>query len=349
MQFHEVANIFPMMDGEQFKDLCKDIAANGLIEPIWTWCEKIIDGRNRFRACEEVGILPQFREWDGTEDKLLPFVISLNLKRRHLNESQRAMIAANMANLGWGQRTDRVANLQLSPVTQTEAAKMFNVSPRLVADAKRVIETSEPETIAKIQEGKTTVSQIARRFNRQAKMDEISKGNRPLDSKAQKYSVIYADPPWRYDFSFSDSRAIEEHYPTMEIEDIMALPVHDITSDNAILFLWCPPAFTKKAIAVVEAWGFEYRTNMVWVKDRIGAGQWVRQRHELLLIGRKGEIPTPEGSNRPDSVLEAPRQEHSVKPCEMYEIIERMYPELSRVELFARNKREGWHVWGNQS
>lgn len=205
------------------------------------------------------------------------------------------------------------------------------------------------DEIEKVKLGVTTASQILRRINRQEKINIISQGNQPLNGNGKKYSVIYADPPWKYDFSFSDSRAIEEHYPTMELDEIMALPVGDIISDDAIIFLWCPPAFTKKAIMVLEAWGFEYRTNMVWVKPSIGAGQWVRQRHELLLIGRKGNIPTPEGSNRPDSVIEAPRGKHSEKPKCAYEIIERMYPDLNRIELFSRKARAGWSAWGNQS
>jgi N6-adenosine-specific RNA methylase IME4 len=236
----------------------------------------------------------------------------------------------------------------IEPPDDTPTLAEMGLDKKISKLAQDVAKLTDDE-IEKVKTGVTTASQLLRRVRRETKMQEISEGNRPLDTQDKKYSVVLADPPWRYDFSFSDSRAIEEHYPTMEIEDIMALPVHAILSDNAIIFLWCPPAFTKKAIAVVEAWGFEYRTNMVWIKPSIGAGQWVRQRHELLLIGRRGEIPTPEGSDRPDSVIEADRQGHSVKPECVYDIIEKMYPELDRVELFARNKRDGWDSWGNQS
>lgn len=204
------------------------------------------------------------------------------------------------------------------------------------------------EQIESVKEGTIAIGQVQRRERRKSKMEEISRNNSPLDAD-KRYSVIYADPPWKYDFSFSDSRAIEEHYPTMEFEEIMSVPIKEFVSDDAILFLWCPPAFNKKAIAVLEAWGFEYRTNMVWVKPSIGAGQWVRQRHEMLLIGRRGDIPTPEGSDRPDSIVEAPRGRHSEKPKEFYRIIEKMYPGLLRIELFARNKQEGWDRWGNQA
>lgn len=98
----------------------------------------------------------------------------------------------------------------------------------------------------------------------------------------------------------------------------------------------------------MESWGFDYRTSMVWVKPSIGPGQWVRQRHEYLLIGVRGSIPTPKGVDKPDSVIESPREEHSKKPEIVYDIIERMYPELPKVELFCRNPREGWCAWGNQ-
>jgi len=134
----------------------------------------------------------------------------------------------------------------------------------------------------------------------------------------------------------------------MELEDIKALPVQEVCADDALLFLWCPPAFTRKGIAVLEAWGFSYRTNMVWVKPSIGPGQWVRQQHELLLIGRKGNFPTPEQENRFPSVIQAERGKHSEKPPIVYGIIEQMYPDMRRIELFARAQREGWVAWGNE-
>jgi N6-adenosine-specific RNA methylase IME4 len=224
----------------------------------------------------------------------------------------------------------------------------MNVSRRGVQLAKQVLQEASPEIVAKIDAGELAVSQYARCFTRRKKMKEISEGNKSLDGNEKKYSVIYADPPWKYDFSFSDSRAIEEHYPTMELEEIMALPVCDLSAEHSIIFLWCPSAFTMKAGKVMEAWGFEYRTQMVWVKPSIGPGQWVRQQHELLLIGVKGKIPTPEGSDRPASVIVAPREEHSKKPDIVYDLIEKMYPELDRIELFARQQHPGWDVWGNQ-
>lgn len=99
----------------------------------------------------------------------------------------------------------------------------------------------------------------------------------------------------------------------------------------------------------MEAWGFEYRANEVWVKPSIGMGVWTRNRHELLLIGRRGKASPPEPKARLDSVIEARRGRHSEKPACVYERLERLYPQLSKLELFARGKvRPGWTAWGNE-
>jgi N6-adenosine-specific RNA methylase IME4 len=354
MEYHPISNIFPLMEGNEFDDLCHDIAANGLIEPIWTYDGMILDGRNRQRACDLVGIKPQYREYSG--DNPLQFVTSMNVRRRHLNESQRAMIAARLANMGWGgdrkstpiSQENQVANLPLEPISQERAAEMLNISSRSLRSAKQILETASPEVVAEIDAGNLAVSQYARRYTRQEKIQKISEGNKPLNGNGKRYSIILADPPWQYEHPLSDSREIENQYPTLSLDEIKVIPIDTILSEQAILFLWCPAPLIEHGLDVMKSWSFEYRTNMVWVKSSIGAGQWVRQRHELLLIGRKGEFPTPEGSNRPDSVIEAPREEHSKKPDIVYDIIDKMYPELERIELFARQKHENWDSWGNE-
>jgi len=363
MEFHELANLFPMMSEAELNLLVEDMCVNGYdtSSPIVMYEDKILDGRNRYKAAQAAKVEPVFITLNHGSDPL-EFVLRHNLHRRHLNESQRAMIAAKLANM---KRTDtlkqnRSANLHIGgspiedinaweakPLSQAQAAKMMNVSPRLVASAKRIYEIAPVTIIENINNGKLAVSQYGRRFTREAKIEKISQGNKPLDKKGKKYSVILADPPWQYEHPISDSRKIENQYPTMSIDKICEIPINAICSENAVIFLWATTPMLKKGIQVLDAWGFEYRTSMVWVKPSIGPGHWVRNRHEYLFIGVRGDIPTPE--NKPDSVIEAPRTGHSVKPECVYEIIERMYPELERVELFARNQRKGWDAWGNQS
>ena len=163
-----------------------------------------------------------------------------------------------------------------------------------------------------------------------------------------RYPVLYADPPWRYEHAPAGgkNRSIERQYPTMDLDAICALPVGELATDDAVLFLWATSPKLAEAMRVIEAWGFDYRTNAVWVKDRIGMGYYVRARHELLLIARRGALPVPAPSARPDSVLEAPRAAHSAKPPETYALIERMYPDLPRVEMFSRTAVDGWDSWG---
>lgn len=177
----------------------------------------------------------------------------------------------------------------------------------------------------------------------------ISKGNAALDLP-QRYPVIYADPPWRYEHVKTESRAIENQYPTMELEAICAMPVSSkVATDDAILFLWATSPKLAEAMRVIESWGFTYRTCMVWVKDKIGMGYYARQKHELLLIATRGNPPVPPPAARPVSVIEGAREKHSAKPLAFAYAIERMYPELPKVELFCRSPRTGWAVWGNQA
>lgn len=181
-------------------------------------------------------------------------------------------------------------------------------------------------------------------INRWLKRWDINQSIKPAELPKSLFSIIYADPPWEYEFSKSKSRAIESHYKTMSLQDICDLPIP--TDSDAILFLWATNPKIREALQVVEAWGFEYRTNMVWVKDKIGMGYYVRGQHELLLISRKGKLPPPDEANRVSSVINAPRLDHSRKPDTVYQIIENMYPHQKYIELFARNKRPGWVNWG---
>lgn len=159
---HPIADIFPLMLGEEFVALKQDIRAHGLREPIWMLDGMILDGRNRFRACQEVGVAIDTREYQGNDPAA--FVISLNLKRRHLDESQRAMIGARLANMpkhgdGRNQHTkEGAANLPNPLITQSAAAGMLNVSERLIRSAKKIERTAEPELIAAVDHGEISVS-----------------------------------------------------------------------------------------------------------------------------------------------------------------------------------------------
>lgn len=384
MQAHPVAEIFPIMSDSETADLAADIREHGLREPIWIdHTGRVIDGRNRWRACEMAGVEPTTRVYEGEERDLVAFVVSLNLKRRHLDESQRSMVAAKIANLSHGQRAD--TQICGTAVTQPVAAELLNVSTRAVQHATKVQQHGAPELVAAVERGEVKVSVAAdvatkpkeeqreivargereileaakkiraeraevRREERIENIARISEGNAPLLTP-RRYPIIYADPPWRYENPpmGGTNRSIENHYPTLDLGEICALPVADIAADDCLLYLWATAPKLAECFQVIDAWGFEYRTCMVWVKDKIGMGYHARNRHELLLICKRGAIPPPSVEDRPDSVVEAARGKHSEKPDEFYEIIERAYPTLAKIELFARETREGWAAWGNQA
>jgi N6-adenosine-specific RNA methylase IME4 len=116
-----------------------------------------------------------------------------------------------------------------------------------------------------------------------------------------------------------------------------------------VLYMWATSPKLEEALQVINAWGFSYRTNAVWVKDKIGMGYYFRQQHELLLIASKGTLPTPLPSLRVSSLIHAPRLKHSQKPDIVAETLEIWYPKIPKLELFCRSPREGWGVWGNES
>ncbi len=169
------------------------------------------------------------------------------------------------------------------------------------------------------------------------------------------YNVIYADPPWEYD-NTGVHGAADHHYPTMPLEDISKLLDDQCIriADNAVLFLWATNPFLQDAFYVINAWGFEYKTNIVWVKTDLvkpGSGFYVRGRHELLLICTRGSFTPLDPNIAPPigSVVIAPVQDHSNKPDEFYDIIERLYTGCNYIELFARQRRDGWEGWGHDS
>jgi N6-adenosine-specific RNA methylase IME4 len=163
-----------------------------------------------------------------------------------------------------------------------------------------------------------------------------------------KFGLIYADPPWSYR-DLGHTRRIDRQYSTMCTGNVAALPVADVSLPDAVLFLWVTAPLLPDGLEVLNTWGFKYCSNMVWDKEIFGMGHYARIQHEHLLIGRKGRPGiAAEGARNIPSVIRARRGKHSAKPVEAYEIIERMYPALSKIELFARARRPGWASWGDE-
>lgn len=170
-----------------------------------------------------------------------------------------------------------------------------------------------------------------------------------------KYGIIYADPPWRYDNQKNNDPAMGGiTYPTMSLEDICNMPIHNIASKNSILFLWATMPKLREALEVIKAWGFNYKTcAFCWVKQNpsgngiySGLGHWTNGNAELCLLATKG-APKRVSKNVKQIVL-APRGRHSAKPPEVRDRIVQLIGDMSRIELFAREEPEGWDCFGNE-
>ncbi len=160
-----------------------------------------------------------------------------------------------------------------------------------------------------------------------------------------KYSVLLADPPWQFDNAGLPESA-ESHYPTMPTDDISNLPIPTLCTQGTVLFLWATNAMLEDALQVCNAWGFNYKSNIVWIKPAGPSMGWfVKSRHELLLICTRQDNPHPK--EKPTSWFEAPTSKHSRKPDLIYSMIEEMYPG-PYLELFARETKKGWSSYGNE-
>jgi N6-adenosine-specific RNA methylase IME4 len=178
-----------------------------------------------------------------------------------------------------------------------------------------------------------------------------------LDGVTGKYSTILIDPPWR--FQNRTGKVAPEHrrlrrYATMSFQEIEALPVFRHADERSHLYLWCPNALLLEALQIMKAWGFQYKTNIVWYKvrkdggpDGRGVGFYFRNVTELLLFGVKGSMRTLAPGRRQVNVIVKRKREHSRKPDEFYDVIEQCSPG-PYLELFARHPREGWTSWGDE-
>lgn len=189
-KFHPLADLFPMLSDGEATALSSDIATHGLHEPIVLYAGKILDGRNRYNACRAAGVQPRFVEYSG--DNPVAYVVSFNLTRRHLNSSQRAMVAARLANMGVGNFSNS-ANLPVSPVSQSAAAETLNVSERSVRSARAVLGRGAPELVAAVEQGDLSVSaaaDLARQVEpvRQAAMI-VDRAAREAEYRAQQKAI----------------------------------------------------------------------------------------------------------------------------------------------------------------
>lgn len=172
----------------------------------------------------------------------------------------------------------------------------------------------------------------------------------------KKYDIIYADPPWLYKCGKNHlakksmiNGKDDIQYESMKLDDIKNLPVGSIAKDDCLLFMWVTSPFLKIGIDLLYDWGFAFSTvAFVWHKQKSNPGSYTLSECELCIVAKKGKIPKSRGSRNERQFLSEIRSTHSQKPSEIRDRILRMFPDQNKIELFARNKSEGWDVWGNE-
>ena len=178
----------------------------------------------------------------------------------------------------------------------------------------------------------------------------------------KKYNIIYADPPWHYgsksavnNTTGSAIKPLSDHYSTMSLQELKNMPIKNMTKDDAACFMWVTDSHIDEALEVLLSWGFAYKTIAFnWVKTTskgktvANLGAWTMKNYELCLFGTKGSMLKHKQVNNIYQKVAAERTKHSKKPNEVRQRIEKLFGDLPRIELFARETAEGWDSWGNE-
>lgn len=361
--------IMPLGEDERAQ-LERNLVADGCRDPLVAWKGVLLDGHNRYEICRRRRIPFRVRAVKLPDRLAARIWIRWNqLGRRNLTDDQRALqvaglvedvaaqsrrarasTAVNAREVRAGRRPaiSREASSRKIDKTsaRTKTARRARVSEWKVRQAQAV-KAHAPELLDAVAAGEMSLAEAVRSMKPAARAEKLAAAIWPEG----KFGVILADPPWKPDAGVLDpSRQIENQYPTLSLDDLLALgpKVDALAADDCILLLWTTAQKIGEAVALIEGWRFVIKSGAVWVKDSIGMGYWFRLRHELLILATRGAPMTPLEADRPDSVLTTPRRGHSMKPDEIYSMVERMFPTIPKVEIFARATRDGWGIGTNE-
>ena len=371
-------NIYPEMQPDEFERLRTDIFINGYDpkNPVWLFEGEIIDGWNRYKACQALGITPTFRTFEGSTLDALQFLVRTN-NRRDLNSSQRAaiaveaedliavlkdeankrMIEAGKHGIQGGRGNKKETPVELIPQgfdpeqnkQRTQLAQTFNTNPRYVSDAAR-LKRENPQAFEAIKSGQKAITEVKKEEKIKEREAYIQQQKQDIETGALptltgKFSVISVDPPWPYGREYDpEGSRVANPYPEMSIADISAIELP--LEKDAVIFLWTTHAFLPDAFNILKGWGAQYKATMVWNKKKIGMGAWFRMQCEFCLVGIIGK-PFWNNTRYPE-IIEEPRREHSRKPDVFFDLVTEITAGR-KLEYFSREAREGWEIFGNDT
>jgi N6-adenosine-specific RNA methylase IME4/ParB-like chromosome segregation protein Spo0J len=349
--------------------LAASIADVGLLQPVVvTPGKRLIAGARRLQAVKRLGwaaipvtvahnladacaaLRAERDENTCRKDFLITEKVALGerLQALEAEAAKRRKREAGVANLP-GVSAGKLPELRDAGDTRDKVGKAVGLSGRTYERAKAVVEAArqDPERYAKLREDMDRTGKVAGVYKRLQTL-EAAKGiaREPPPLPTGPFRVIVADPPWGYEKRSEDpTHRGACPYPPLTTDEICALPVPGMAHDDCVLWLWATNAFLRDALRVLDAWGFQEKTVLTWVKDRLGVGDWLRGQTEHCLLAVRGK-PALTLTNQ-STVLDAPRGEHSAKPEAFHQLVESLCPG-SKVELFVRIPRPGWVQWGNE-
>lgn len=378
--------LLPHLSDDDFEALKASIAAHGVLVPVeYDEAGNILDGHHRVAVCKMLGLAdwPRLVRKGLTEEEKRGVARQLNLARRHLSNGQKQQVIkaqlkdspklssrAIAAKLGVDHKTVGAARRRMAEGGEIPHLETVLGRNGVSQPAIKPIKTMYLPEKANVKELKNVAKQIRTAelaHNRKVRLSlvgEIAKRGRLVAGEMPRsaFPIGYADPPWKQE-AWSDETGQDKGlpYPSMSLDEIKALCAGDRSpfTRDAVLFLWVTTNRLHHGMQVLEAWGFEYKSAITWDKVHIGMGRLVRDRTEHLLIGTRGTISlAPEMGIQPESLYSEAKTEHSRKPVWFAEQIDRLYPDLPKLELFQRRASlaEGdvrlngkWEFWGNEA
>jgi N6-adenosine-specific RNA methylase IME4 len=338
--------------------LIESMKTIGLLHPIVISKDKtLIAGQRRIEAAKKLGWISIPATIIDVK-QVLRGELDENAARKDFTPSEQAAIAKAIWKEEEQKAKDRKkagirpsGNLPEGGRTRDLVARWVGVSGKTLVKELEILE-SRNKSIINLMDS-ASVDKAHKELRRLSRLQEMNKVGE--FSSKNLYRVLYADPPWEYVGQEQHSSSgktqhtvLENHYPTMSIQGLCDLPIAGISAKNSVLFLWVPSPHLENAFTVINSWGFSYKTSMVWDKVKHNVGNYVSVRHEFLLICGKGSS-TPDIKKLHDSVYSEERTTHSKKPDYFRNLIDELYPNGKRIELFARGELpENWDSWGNE-
>jgi len=356
--------LIPPLSSEEYAQLEANILAEGCRDALVVWDNTIIDGHNRYQICTEHNLPFGTEERNFANlDEAKVWMIDNQRGRRNLTDGWKFELAqAKKALLTEKHEEERLERRVSNIDTQESSSESGRTRNAIAADlgwstgkvamADKVWKEADDKTKEAVKAGEVSINQAYTEVKREKKKKEVERRIKQANESpirapsAGPYDLILADPPWRYDFSETKSRDIENNYPTATVEDICSHKPD--SSDHSILLLWATAPKILEAFRVMEAWGFTYKTQAVWDKEKIGMGYWFRGQHEILIVATKGNPSPPPPDFRVSSVFREARGKHSKKPECVYKWIEQAFHGHNKLEMYCRQPRDGWGAWGNE-